>query len=212
LKLKEPTSFIMQRLAVMITGEVGAIYPKEADGGYDARKDQIGTGAYIRDKYEASVGLTYKRNPDYWNKDAGFPDSLEIPFLNQSPAVLAQFKTGAIYAVAALGTFVPSDIVPTKKDVPALNMYSYINSSNNTSFIMRMGWQDINGKKSPFLDQRVRQAMAMAINRDEYIDAFSNVSKFKADGLPVDTYYHTSMGYIPGVTLDPRSKDFGPNA
>src|SRR5262249_49445102 len=100
----------------------------------------------------------------------------------------------------------------TKKDVPALNMYKYINASNNTSFIMRMGWQDINGKKSPFLDQRVRQAMSMAIDRDAYIDAFSNVSKFVADGLPGDTYYHTSMGYIPGVTLDPRSKDFGPNA
>src|SRR5262249_10543083 len=37
LKLKEPTSFIMQRLTVMITGEIGAIYPKEADHGLDAR-------------------------------------------------------------------------------------------------------------------------------------------------------------------------------
>jgi peptide/nickel transport system substrate-binding protein len=75
-----------------------------------------------------------------------------------------------------------------------------------------MGWLDLNGKKSPFLDQRVRQAMSMAIDRESYIDTFYNVSKFKADGLPVETFYHTAMGYIPGVTLDPRSKDFGPNA
>src|SRR4030095_7893236 len=50
------------------------------------------------------------------------------------------------------------------------------------------------------------------IDRDAYIDAFSNISNFQKEGLPAEPLYHTSMGYIPGVTLDPRSKDFGENA
>jgi len=196
----------------MITGEMGAIYPKEADNGFDTRKGQIGTGAFILDKYTPSQGLVYKANPDYWNKDAAYVGSMEVPFINQPPAVLAQFKTGALYAVGGLADISADNVVPTKKETPALNMYSYVAPSNNVSFIQRMGWKDINGKKSPFLDVRVRQAMAMAIDRDSYIDAFSNVSKFKADGLPCDPLYHTSMGYIPGVTLDPNSKDFGENS
>jgi ABC-type transport system substrate-binding protein len=212
-KLKEPTSFIMQRLANMITGEAGSIYPREADGGYDPRKQQIGTGAYMLSEHVPSSRLVYKRNPDYWNaKEAGFPDTLEIPFLNDPAARLAQLKTGAIYAVGGLADIAPDQVVQTKKDAAGANMYSFIAPNNNVSFIQRMGWKDLGGKKSPFLDVRVRQAMAYAIDRDAYIDAFSNVSNFERDGLPVQPLYHTSMGYIPGVTLDPRDKNFGENA
>jgi peptide/nickel transport system substrate-binding protein len=211
-KLSEPTSFIMQRIANMITGEVGAIYPKEADTGYDPRRVQIGTGAYMLDRHTPSVGLVYKKNPDYWNTEAGFPETLDIPFLNEPSARLAQFQTGAIYAVGGLADISPDEVVQTKKNTPALSMYQFIAPNNNVSFIQRMGWLDFGGRKSPFLDVRVRQAMALAIDRDAYIDAFSNVSNFARDGLPAEPLYHTSMGYIPGVTLDPRDKDFGENA
>jgi ABC-type transport system substrate-binding protein len=212
-KLKEPTSFIMQRIANMITGEIGAVYPKEADSGFDPRKQQIGTGAYILDKHTPSSSLVYRRNPDYWNKEAGFPDVLEIPFLNDPSARLAQLKTGAIYAVGGLADIAPDQVVQSKRDAPASNMYSFIAPNNNVSFIQRMGWKDLAGKKSPFLDVRVRQAMAYAIDRDAYIDAFSNVSNFEREGLPVQPLYHTSMGYIAGVTLDPTdTKTFGDNA
>jgi ABC-type transport system substrate-binding protein len=211
-KLKEPASYIMQRFANMITGELGSIYPKEASGGFDTRQVQIGTGGFIKDKHEPSVALTYKRNPDYWNKEAVFVDSLEIPFLNQAPAREAQLRTGAIYAVGGLADISPANIVPMKKDVPGLNLYSYIAPNNNVSFIQRFGWKPMDGKKPPWLDVRVRQAMAMALDRDAYIDTFSNVSNFVKDGVPAEPLYHTSMGYIPGVTLDPRSKDFGENA
>jgi len=91
-------------------------------------------------------------------------------------------------------------------------MYSFIAPSNNVSFIQRFGWLNNEGKKAPWLDVRVRQAMALAIDRDAYIDAFSNVSNFNKEGLDAKPLYHTSMGYIPGVTLDPTSKDFGDNA
>ncbi|HWC31488.1 MAG TPA: ABC transporter substrate-binding protein [Dehalococcoidia bacterium] len=214
-KLKEPTSFIMQRLANMITGEVGGIYPKEAESGFDPRKQPIGTGAYMLDKFTPSGSIVYKKHPEYWNKQAGFLDSIEIPFISQYTTWLAQLKTGSIYAAPGGNAMVlPEDIIPTKRDVPALNMYSFVRPSNNFTpgFTQRFGWKDLNGKKTPFADVRVRQAMSMAMDRDAYIDAFSNVSKFESEGLPMETFYYTSMGYVPGVTLDPREKDFGENA
>ena len=214
-KLKEPTSFIMQRIANMITGEVGSIYPREADQGMDPRKQQIGTGGFLQSQYTPSAGLVYKRNPDYWNKDAVFIDTLDVPFVNQYPQQLAQFKTGAVYTMPGGNALIqPQDVVPTKRDAPDLNMYSFVAPNNNYTpgFTMRFGWNNLAGKKAPWLDVRVRQAMSLALDRDAYIDTFSNVSDFEREGLPVETYYYTSMGYVPGITLDPRSRDFGSNA
>jgi peptide/nickel transport system substrate-binding protein len=208
-KLKEPASYIMQRIANMITGELGSIYPKETDAGFDPRKGQIGTGGFILDNYVPSASLAYRRNPDYWDKSSVFIDRLEMPIINQAAARDAQLKVGGIYAVGGLADIAAENVLQYKKDEPRLNMYSFIAPNNNVSYIQRFGWKDLEGKKAPWLDVRVRQAMAMAIDRDSYIDAFSNVSNFKKEGLPCEPLYHTSMGYIPGVTLDPTSKDFG---
>jgi peptide/nickel transport system substrate-binding protein len=215
-KLKEPSSYIMQRIAVMITGELGSIYPKETGQGFDPRSGQIGTGGYILDRHVPSASLHYKRNPEYWNKDAVFIDTLDMPIINQAATRDAQLKTGALYALG-LNDIAAENVLQYKRDVPALNLYSFVAPSNNIvgipfGFIQRFGWKDNEGKKAPWLDVRVRQAFSMAQDRDTFIDAFANVSAFEKEGIPMDTYYNSSMGYIPGVTLDPRSKDFGPNA
>jgi peptide/nickel transport system substrate-binding protein len=64
----------------------------------------------------------------------------------------------------------------------------------------------------PFKDERVRQAMSMAIDRDAYIDVFRNLKKFQSEGLAVKGYWYTAIGEGKGWRLDPNSKDFGPNA
>ena len=214
-KLKEPTSFIMQRLANMITGEVGGIYPREAGDGFDPAARPIGTGGYMLDEHVPSSRIVFKKNPLYWNDDAAFPDAIEIPIISEYATWLAQMRTGAIYAPAGGNNSVrPDDILPMKSDVPEINMYAYTRPNNNFTpgFTQRFGYLPINGAPSPFLDMRVRQAFSMGLDRDSYLDAFLNVSKFEAEGLPVETFYYTSMGYIPGVTLDPRDSSFGENA
>ncbi len=209
-KLKEPASYIMQRLANMVTGEAGTIQPKETGSSFDPRKDQIGTGGFILDKWEPSVGLTYKRNPDYWNKDEPRIGTLEVPIIPQYTTGLAALQSGQLY------TFVvkPSDMLTTKKATSGIGMYQTLVSGNNATPSLGFGWKPFGSyQKSPFLDLRVRQAFSFALDRDTFIDTFQNVSAYEKEGLPVETYYYTSMGYVPGVTLDPRdTKTFGPNA
>jgi peptide/nickel transport system substrate-binding protein len=106
----------------------------------------------------------------------------------------------------------PQDVLRLKRDKPSMQMVSVVPAANSPGFITGYGWNDLNGKKAPWLDVRVRQAMSMALDRESYIIAFYNVDQFEDAGLPVETYYNTSMGPIPGVTLDPRDKDFGENA
>jgi peptide/nickel transport system substrate-binding protein len=210
-KLKEPTSYIMQRLAVMITGEIGAVYPRETGAGFDPRLDQIGTGGFILDKWEPSIGLTYKRNPDYWDKDEPRIGTLEVPIIpgNAYATGLSAFKTGQVY------TFVvrADDQVKTKKDVPDLNMFQQFLSQASVNQTIGFGWLPFGSfQKSPFLDARVRQAFSLSEDRGLTIDTIYNVDKFEADGLPVETYFYSSIGHVPGVHLDPRNKDFGPEA
>ena len=208
-RLAQPTSFILQRLATMTTGEAGTQLPREADNGFDPRTSQIGTGGFILDTYEPSVRLLYRRNPDYWNTKEPYADTLEMPLLPQYPTALAQFQTGNLYAYPVLST----DIVATKQQSPEITMYKNLASSANPSAMVGFGWLPLaNGEKSPFLDIRVRRALSMSFDREAFIDVFSNVSRYEDDGLPVETFYYTSMGYLPDVTLDPREGNFGGNA
>ncbi|HWO72444.1 MAG TPA: ABC transporter substrate-binding protein [Dehalococcoidia bacterium] len=209
-KLNRPTSFFFQRLATMITGEAGSQYPKEALAGtFDPRTSQIGTGGFMLDKYTPSVGFTYKRNPDYWNKTEPYIETLEIPIIGDPAQGLAQFKAGNVFTYGVL----PQDVLTVKKETPAISMYRSIISGANPAAIIGFGWLPLpDGQKSPFLDIRVRQALSLSFDRDAFIDTFSNVSKFQAEGLPVETFYYTAQAYVPDVWLDPRSKEFGPNA
>jgi ABC-type transport system substrate-binding protein len=211
-KLKEPTSYIMQRLANMITGELGTIQPREAyEGTFNPRQDQIGTGGYMLDRWEPSVGLTFKRNPDYWNQNEPRIGTLEVPIIPGSayPTGLSSFKTGQIYHYLVRA----EDQVPTKREIPAIQMYKFVASAASVGHTIGFGWLPFGSfDKSPFLDARVRQAFSLSEDREATIDTLFNVAKFEAEGLPVDTFFYTSIGYVPDVLLDPRSRDFGPDA
>ncbi len=208
LKLKEPATYIFQRLASMITGELGSIYPRESGSTFDPKTDQIGTGAWELDHFAPSIELVYRRNPTYWGKD-GYFDIIKMPVLSEYATRLAQFKTGSLSAE----TVSQEDILPTKQEFPDIALYRWTPATNSTGAAMRFGWLPIGGQKSPFLDIRVRQALSMSLDRETYIDAFANVTNFEAEGLPVDTYYYTTQGYVPDWTLDPRDKSrYGENS
>jgi ABC-type transport system substrate-binding protein len=53
----------------------------------------------------------------------------------------------------------------------------------------------------------------MSWDRDAYIDTVYNVSKFKSQGLPVDTRWNSALTQTVNYDgwLDPRDKNFGPN-
>lgn len=212
LNLAEPTSMIFQRLASMITGEVGAIYPREIGDTFNAEETQIGTGGYVLDNFEPSVAVNYKAHPDYWDREnAAFFDGIDLILLPEYAQKLAQFKTGAIHAISRGVS--STDVLDTKNEKQDLLMVSFLEASNSPAHSMRFGWDPIGGKPSPFLDVRVRQALSMSQDRDSYIDAFYDVSKFEAEGLPVDTYWYTQLGAVPGWLLDPRdAENFGENA
>jgi ABC-type transport system substrate-binding protein len=208
--LKEPSAYIMQRLARMVTGEAGTIQPREAnEGTFDPRTDQLGNGGFLLEKWEPSIGLTYKRNPDYWNQNEPRIETLDIKIVPEYATQLASFQAGDIIIMPVRS----NDVLRVKQDRPELSLYQALVSSNAVGVTAGFGWLPWGSyEKSPFADERVRQAWSMSYHRDDYIDAFNDVSTFEAEGLPVQTHWFSSMGHINVVHLDPRDSEFGENA
>jgi peptide/nickel transport system substrate-binding protein len=215
IKLKEPTNYLLPALSPLASGNF-VLVPKETDSTYDIQRDVINTGPFILDKYEVGVRFELRRNPEYYDKQKPFLDRLEIAFLPEYAQQLAQFKAGNIYSASGGPVFPPSsnvrpeDVLPVKRESPNLNVFTAAQFGFHTQNTCAFGW--LPAGQSPFRDERVRQALSMSYDRDLFIETFNNVSKFEAEGVPMDATWYTTLGPAPGWRLDPKSKDFGPNA
>jgi ABC-type transport system substrate-binding protein len=208
-KLSQPNSSLFGLLA---TANAGMFFmPKEADQGYDPRTTGIGSGPFYIANFTPSVGLQLKRHDGHYEASKTYIDEVKETIIPEYANGIAQFRAGNLHTYAVR----QEDILPTKRDVPALNLYTI---DPPTQYgIFRFGWNP--AKKTPFRDKRLRQALAMSIDRDLWIDTFYNISTFARDGIALDGYQHSAFqannaGVFSGrdsYWLDPKSKDFGPN-
>lgn len=213
LKLAEPIVYAVGLFAVMSAGQM-MIMPKETGTSYDARSDMIGTGPFIMTNYTPSVSFTFKRNPEYHDADYALVDQVDLPIVPEYVATLSQFKAGNIYSFGssiAASKITPDDVIPVKREEPRILVYQGDLRNFAQARYLTFGWLPVG--KSPFVDERVRQAMSLAVDRDLYLETFHNMARFEAEGLPVETRWNTALpATVEGWWLDPKGKDFGPNA
>ncbi len=178
------------------------VMPKETDTGFDPKKDARGTGPWIVDKYEPSVSINYKRNPNWYGGPKPFLDGWTNYIVKEYAQQLAQFKAGAIWANPAT----QADILLTKQDVPQLLMYQ--NEYSDIAPGLFFGWAS-----SQYKDVRVRQAMSQLIDRETFAKTFSNEDKFKAAGIDIARQSDNFLGRGWGdYWVDPFGKDAGADA
>ena len=210
IKLKEPVTYVHKYFASYgsFTGSM-VVMPKEAEDPnvWDVKKDAIGTGPWVLSEIKSSVGYTFQRNEKYYDDTAVWPDTMTMPILTEHATRLAQFKAGNVHLLDLRQN--AEDVVPTKKEQPDVNLYAqdFTPRTEVVTFGM-MG-------DSPYKDERVRQAISMALDRDAMIDAAFNVSGLEDEGLTMDVRYnsHIQAEWKPsGYWLDPKGSDFGENA
>jgi peptide/nickel transport system substrate-binding protein len=205
-KLKEPLVFAMDLLT---RRQALGLVPKEAASAYNPQRTPIGSGAYQLAEFEPSVRVVFKRNDRHWDQPRPYFDTLEYPIVPQYATGLSQFRAGNIHWYADLR---PEDVVSLKRAVPELAMYGTEVAVNGIRTLFGQ-LPSADGKKSPFLDERVRQAYSMAMNRDLWIEVVYNTDNLAKEGLPVETRWNTALSgdVFEGWWLDPKGKDFGPN-
>ena len=66
---------------------------------------------------------------------------------------------------------------------------------------------------SPFVDERVRQAASMSLDRDLLSNTFGNVEKYKKEGIEVPTRWNSSIYAGESYWIDPKDeKTYGDDA
>lgn len=147
---------------------VFSIYPQEwleATTEPGARLDQpIGTGAYTLSDWTRGESTTFTRFEDYWG-DPGIPDTIVFRWSTESAARLLELQAGTVDGMDNVG---PADFATVEADPnlqliirPALNIFYIAMTTTGQGY----GFE-------PFNDVRVRQAIAMGIDRQRIVDTF----------------------------------------
>jgi peptide/nickel transport system substrate-binding protein len=148
-----------------------------------------GTGPYMLASWDKGNRMDFVANPDYWGTKALSP-KVELQWSEQSAARLVALQSGSVDGIDN----------PGKDDMPA------ILGDGSLAFYQRPGlntfYLGMNNTIKPWNNQKVRQAIAMGIDRQRIVDNFlppgSEVAKyFTPCGIP------DACGGDPFYTFDP---------
>lgn len=119
----------------------------------------IGTGPYRMTDWQRGIQIVLEKNPDYWGEVAG-ADTLVFNWATESAARLLALTAGVVDGI----------------DNPAPNDFATIEADTNLRLLPREAlntfYVGFNENFEPFDDVRVRQALAMGIDRQRIIDNF----------------------------------------
>ena len=161
----------------------------EADG--DARKRVVGSGPWIFDKYDKGVQIVAKKNPDYYFTGTPNVDEVDLLIVPEDATAVANLRAKQI-DINALSQSDRKSLVASNPEIKLLDY-----PQNQLYFLY---WRV---DAPPFNDIRVRQAVSLALDRDEMISVLWEGTGFLNNALPAGqrSWY-----------LDPRSAEMGPNA
>ncbi|MEM5780703.1 MAG: ABC transporter substrate-binding protein [Lawsonibacter sp.] len=115
---------------------------------------KIGTGPYMYDKWEQGDFISFNANHDYWG-GAPKTEHLILRYIPEASARLIALQTGEVDIIQEPATI---DLNYVAED-PNLRLEQYPSST--------VRYLSLNQAKAPFDNEKVRQAIAHAINFDE---------------------------------------------
>src|SRR5436190_5272533 len=159
--------------------------------GYDPAKWEstfLGTGPFKLGSYTPKSGATFTRNESYWGKKA-LPSSTVFTFYDtQNPSILA-LTGGTIDVVGQFAVAGAQELLTGSYNIIKLK------SSAHRQLSMR-------NDKAPFTDARVRQAMALTLDRPAIVKALFQGFADVGNDSPFAPVYPSTNTSIPQRKLD----------
>ncbi|HWI47378.1 MAG TPA: ABC transporter substrate-binding protein [Rummeliibacillus sp.] len=150
IKLKEPNSNFLYSLTALQS----AVLPKSNNGKHN--ENPIGTGPFKFVKYSPGANLVLAKNPDYWRKGLPYLDKVTFAFQSDDQAAVMSLLSNEVDLTSVPGHRLPE----VEKN------YNVTHQNNNSSLIITF-----NEDRKPFNNLKVRQAINIAINKQDIIDS-----------------------------------------
>jgi peptide/nickel transport system substrate-binding protein len=166
--LKEPFAWFLDVLANPISMPIIARECVEKFGDLKKAESVVGTGPWMLASYRQNVGVTLIRHPAYFRTGLPYIDRVEIVVDEDNASRISAFLAGRYdLGWEFPGTVNRTDWLQIKDTLqrrrPNLKTAEFV-SNVETHISMRTD-------RAPFNDVRVRQAVSLAIDRQEVIDA-----------------------------------------
>jgi peptide/nickel transport system substrate-binding protein len=154
-------------LAYMAEGR-NQILPHEIFDQYgDFVTHMVGTGPWQIDQPDSQSGQrwVFKKNPDYFVAGHPYLDQVEYLVLKDDATQIAAFRTKQI-DILSKDVVTVANMAQIQKDNPSAVMGQFSDTAGGHLFM--------NVRHPPLNDIRIRRAIALSIDRDEFIKVFSN--------------------------------------
>jgi peptide/nickel transport system substrate-binding protein len=146
------------------------------------------SGPWTIKSFDATTGIVYVPNPNYWGKPLSL-GGLEFTFFSDQAATVAALQSGEIDAIPQV-SYAGAESLFDNPDYTV----SEIPSANHRQIHMRCS-------EGPFADKRIRQAMALATDRNTIIQALFGGRAAAAYDSPMFAMY-PSAGNVPETPYD----------
>lgn len=162
----------------------------EAAGADYGVTTMMGTGPYRFVEWVRGDHLLLERNPDYWDAPLPYIDAIEYRYIADDSVRMVNLLAGEVDVVFDP----PADQIKGNTEARGFRV---IAASGEGMFSVQF-----NTRVAPFNDQRLRQALFKAIDREAIVQAlFGGRADVPYDWLPAWWKYHDPSN--PGMTYDP---------
>jgi oligopeptide transport system substrate-binding protein len=172
--LKAPTPYILQLLVIE---QAMPVHEKTVRLGEDWIRPgkMVSNGAYMLEDWKLSSHIRLVKNPNYWNAGKVAIDAVVFDPTDNRATVLKRHRAGEFDIII---NGLPNDRLGWLKQ----NMPKELH-------LVPLAWVSyyvFNTTKPPFNDQRVRQALAMAVNREVLVEKVMRGGELPAYGVVPD--------------------------
>ena len=149
--LKYPWAPFVADIALFANG----IIPKNFAGEKRTEfyKHPIGTGPFMWDKRVVGQSVTFKRNPNYWQKGKPYLDAVKWTYVSDQNTRELQLRGGQIQ----VDEFPPFNSIKKLQNTPGVKMFLF--PSTRTDYLL------MNESYGPLADAHVRRAISYSIDR-----------------------------------------------
>ncbi|HJS71694.1 MAG TPA: ABC transporter substrate-binding protein [Acidimicrobiia bacterium] len=127
-----------------------------AEGSYE--QSFIGSGPWVNESYEPGVSAVYVKNEEYWGDNSAQPARMELTFFADDAAAVTAFQEGRLDVIHSISFAAANSLVDDPNAI----------IQNISTAQHRQVYFDVSAP--PFDDARVRQAVALTLDRPVLID------------------------------------------